>query len=111
MIKLLEKEENEEKYLEEQWSHVLSDFNKKTSIGMYIEEWRDCEKNLFLLERRGRLAKMLEREAELEKNSIIKDVYEKYLHNWKRQLFSLSLQHTITFYLTTSDSRRNKSQV
>ena len=85
MIKLLEKEENEEKYLEEQWSHVLSNFNKKTSIGMYIEEWRDCEKNLFLLERRGRLAKMLEREAELEKNSVIKDVYEKYLHNWKRQ--------------------------
>ena len=85
MIKLLEKEENEEKYLEEQWSHVLSNFNKKTSIGMYIEEWRDCEKNLFLLEKSGGLAKMLEREAELEKNSIIKDVYEKYLQNWKQQ--------------------------
>ena len=34
-IKLLEKEENEEKYLKEQWSHVLSDFKKKTSIDTY----------------------------------------------------------------------------
>ena len=83
MIKLLEKDEDKEKYLEEQWSHVLSGFNKKTSIG--IEESRDHEKNPFLLERRRGLAKMLEREAELEKNPIIKDIYENYLDNWKHQ--------------------------
>ena len=71
--------------MEEQWSHVLSDFNKKASIDMYIEESRDCEKNPFLLERRSGLAKMLKREAELENHPIIKDIYEKYLDNWKHQ--------------------------
>ena len=65
--------------MEEQWSHVLSDFNKKASIDMYIEESRDCEKNPFLLERRSGLAKMLKREAELENHPIIKDIYEKYI--------------------------------
>ena len=52
---------------------------------MYNEESRDCEKNLFLLERRPGMAKMLDREAELEKHPIIKDIYEKHLDNWKHQ--------------------------
>ena len=52
---------------------------------MYIEESRDCEKNPFLLERRRGLAKTLDREAELEKHPMIKDIYEKYLNNWKHQ--------------------------
>ena len=85
MIKLLEKEEDEEKYLEEQWSHVLSDSNNKTSIDMYIEDSKDCKKNPFLLETRRGLTKMFEREAVLEKCLIIKDIYEKYLNNWEHQ--------------------------
>ena len=72
MIKLLEKEEDKEKHLEEQWSNVLGDFNKKTSIDTYIEELRDCGQNPFLLEKRSGLAKMLEREAELENHLVIK---------------------------------------
>ena len=85
MIKFLEKEEDEENYLEEQWSHVLSDkrfSQKKTSIDMYIEILRDCGKNSFLLEKRNGLAKMLERKAELENGSVIKYIYEKYLVDW-----------------------------
>ena len=85
MIKLLEKEEDEEKYLEEQWSHVLSDSNSKTSIDMYIEDSKDCKKNPFLLETRRGLTKMFEREAVLEKCPIIKYIYEKYLNNWEHQ--------------------------
>ena len=50
---------------------------------MYIEESRDCEKIPFLFERRRGLSKMFEREAELENHPIIKDIYEKYLDNWK----------------------------
>ena len=50
---------------------------------MYIEESKDCEKNPSLLERRRGLAKMLDREAELEKHPIIKGIYEKYLDNSK----------------------------
>ena len=79
------REEDEEKYLEEQWSRVLSSFNKKTSIDTYIEESRDCRKNPFLLEKRSGSAKMLRREAELENHPVIKDIYEKYLDNWKHQ--------------------------
>ena len=75
-IKLLKKEEDEEKYLEEQWSQVLSGFNKKTSIDSYTEELRDCRKNPFLLEKR---------EAGLENHPVIKDIYKKYLGNWKNQ--------------------------
>ena len=52
---------------------------------MYIEESRDCEKIPFLFERRRGLSKMFEREAELENHPIIKDIYEKYLDNWKHQ--------------------------
>ena len=52
---------------------------------MYIEESRDCEKNPFLLERRSGLSKMFEREAELENHPIRKDIYEKYLDNWKHR--------------------------
>ena len=85
MIKLLEKEEDEEKSLEEQWSQVLSGFNKETSTVTYHEELRDCGKNPFLLEKRRGLAKMLEREAELENHPVIKDIYKKYLDNWKHQ--------------------------
>ena len=86
LIKLLEKEEDEEKYLEEQWSQVLSGFNKKTSIDTYIKESRDCGKNPFLVEKRSGLANMLEREAELENHPVIKDIYEQYLDNWKHQV-------------------------
>ena len=60
-------------------------FYQKTSIDTYIEESRDCGKNSFLLEKRRELTKMLEREAELENHPVIKDIYEKYLDNWKHQ--------------------------
>ena len=36
MIKLLEKEADEEEYFDDQWSHVVSDFSKKTSIDIYM---------------------------------------------------------------------------
>ena len=85
LIKFLVKEEDQEKYLEEQCSQVLSGFSKKTSIDTYIEESRDCGKNPFLLEKRSELAKMFEREAELENHPVIKDIYDKYLDNWKHQ--------------------------
>ena len=71
--------------MEEQWSQVLSDFNKKTSIDTYIEESRNCGKNPFLLEKRRRLVKMLDGEAELENHPVIKDIYEKHLDNWKHR--------------------------
>ena len=66
MIKLLEKEEDEEKHLEEQWSHILNGFNKKASSGTYR----------FLLEKSSGLAKMLDREVELENHPVIKDIPE-----------------------------------
>ena len=69
----------------EQWIHVLSDFNKKTSIDTYIEESRDYGKNPFLPGKRSGLTKMLEREAELENHRVIKGIYEKYLVNWNHQ--------------------------
>ena len=52
---------------------------------MYIEHLRDCGKNSFLLEKRNGMAKMLERKSELENDPVIKDIYEKYLVNWKHQ--------------------------
>ena len=74
-MKLSEKEADEEKYFDDQWSHVASDFSKKTSIDIYIEESRDCEKNIFLLEKRSWLAKMLEREVELENRPLEDDPF------------------------------------
>ena len=54
-------------------------------IDTHIEESRDCGKNPLLTEKRCGLSKMLEREAELENHPVIKDIYEKYLDNWKHQ--------------------------
>ena len=82
MIKLLEKEPDEEKYFDDQWSHVVSDFSKKASIDIYIEESRDCGKNIFLLGKRSWLAKMLEREAELENHPLEDDPFL-YTRNFK----------------------------
>ena len=84
MIKLLEKKEDEEKFLEEQWSHVLYDFNKKHLLTR-ISRNREIVEKPFLLEKRIGLAKVLEREAELENHPVIKDIYEKHLDNWKHQ--------------------------
>ena len=56
---------------------------KETSIDTYIEESSNCGKNPFLLKKRRVLRKMLEREAELENHPVIRDIYEKYLDNWK----------------------------
>ena len=83
-MKFLEKQD-EEKYLEDQWSHVLSNFNKKTSIDTYTEESRNYGKNPSLPGKKSGLTKIVEREAELEKHHVIKDIYEKYLVNWKHQ--------------------------
>ena len=58
---------------------------KETSIDTYIEESSNCGKNPFLLKKRRVLRKMLEREAELENHPVIKDIYDKYLDNWKHQ--------------------------
>ena len=58
---------------------------KETSIDTYIEESSNSGKNPFLLKKRRALRKMLEREAELENHPVIKDIYEKYLDNWKHQ--------------------------
>ena len=58
---------------------------KETSIDTYIEESSNCGKNPFLLKKRRALRKMLEREAELENHPVIKDIYDKYLDNWKHQ--------------------------
>ena len=66
--------------MEEQWSHVLSNFNKKTSTDTYIEESRDYGKNPFFPGKRSGLTKMLEREAELKNHCVIKDMYEKYIY-------------------------------
>ena len=52
---------------------------------MYIEESRDYGKNPFFPGKRSGLTKMLEREAELKNHCVIKDMYEKYLVNWKHQ--------------------------
>ena len=48
---------------------------------MYIGETRDCGKIAFLIEKRSGLAKMLEREADVENHPKIKDIYGKYLDN------------------------------
>ena len=66
-------------------SLVIGNFNKKASIDTHIEESRDCGNNPFLLEKKSQLAKILEREAELEYHTVINDIYEKYLDNSKHQ--------------------------
>ena len=52
---------------------------------MYSEESRHYGKNPFLPGKRTGLTKIVEREPELENHHVIKDIYEKYLVNWKHQ--------------------------
>ena len=52
---------------------------------MHIEKSRDCGKNSLLLEKRIGLAKILEREAELENHLVIQDICGKHVDNWKHQ--------------------------
>ena len=69
----MEKEEDEEKYLKEQWNLVPYDFREKHPLTPKLRNREIVETIPFYLNR------------ELERHPVLKDIYKKHLDNWKHQ--------------------------